>query len=110
MRIREGLASEQHGEQVLTTLYIQLNSSLSSLLSSGYRPVIVRSGRRQQGRRLWCGGVAVHVEATAATARDGAVYGAAMTAPTATAVAAVAAVAVAAVAAGRRRGGRWWSG
>ncbi len=49
-----------------------------SVLSSGYRPVIVRSGRRQQGRgRLWCGGVAVHVEATAATARDGAVYGAA---------------------------------
>ena len=83
MRIREGLASEQHGEQVLTTLYIQLNSSLSSLLSSGYRPVIVRSGRRQQGRgRLWCGGVAVHVEATAATARDGAVYGAAVTALT----------------------------
>jgi hypothetical protein len=79
-------------------------------LSSGYRPVIVRSGRRQQGGRLWCGGVAVHVEATAATARDGAVYGAAMTAPTATAVAAVAAVAVAAVAAGRRRGGRWRSG
>jgi hypothetical protein len=76
MRIREGLASEQHGEQVLTTLYIQLNSSLSSLLSSGYRPVIVRSGRRQQGGRLWCSGVAVHVEATA---RDGAVYGAAMT-------------------------------
>ncbi len=80
----------------------RLNSSslLSSLLSSGYRPVIVRSGRRQQGGRLWCGGVAVHVEATAATARDGAVYGAAMTVPTATAVA------VAAVAAGRRRGGR----
>ena len=47
----------------------RLNSSslLSSLLSSGYRPVIVRSGRRQQGGRLWCGGVAVHVEATAAT-------------------------------------------
>ena len=51
--------------------------------------------------------MAVHVEATAATARDGAVYGAAMTA---TAVAAVAAVAVAAVAAGCRRDGRWWSG
>ena len=51
-------------------------------LSSGYRPVIVRYGRRQQGGRLWCGGVAVHVEATAATARDGAVYGAAVTAPT----------------------------
>ena len=81
MRIREGLASEQHGEQVLTRLpYAQLNSS--SLLSSGYRPVIVRSGRRQQGGRLWCSGVAVHVEATAATARDGAVYGAAVTAPT----------------------------
>jgi hypothetical protein len=60
--------------------YAQLNSS--SLLSSGYRPVIVRSGRRQQRGRLWCGGVAVHVEATAATARDGAVYGAAVTAPT----------------------------
>jgi hypothetical protein len=66
-------------------LSYQLNSSslLSSVLSSGYRPLIVRSGRRQQGRgRLWCGGVAVHVEATAATARDGAVYGAAVTAPT----------------------------
>ena len=60
-------------------LSYQLNSSslLSSVLSSGYRPLIVRSGRRQQGRgRLWCGGVAVHVEATAATARDGtAVWG-----------------------------------
>ena len=80
MRIREGLASEQ-----VYLLRSEVNSSslLSSVLSSGYRPVIARSGRRQQGRgRLWCGGVAVHVEATAATARDGAVYGAAVTAPT----------------------------
>ena len=53
--------------------------------------------------------MAVHVEATAATARDGAnarcpcaMYGAAVTAPAATAVAAVAAVAVAAVVAGCR--------
>ena len=71
-------------------------------LSSGYRPV----------RAAAAGGAAV-------VRRRGSARGghrchcprrAAMTAPTATAVAAVAAVAVAAVAAGRRRGGRWWSG
>ena len=79
MRIREGLASEQVyllRSELSVKLFI---AALKSVLSSGYRPLIVRSGRRQQGRgRLWCGGVAVHVEATAATARDGAVYGAAV--------------------------------
>ena len=91
-----------------------LLSYSSSLLSSLDTALVWLSSGPGGGSRGGGGGAAaaVHVEATAATARDGAMHGAAvtLTAPAATAVAAVAAVAVAAVAAGCRRGGRWWSG
>jgi len=84
-------ASSTHTVWTVSQYSSSLLSSLLSAPTPDTHAIRARSsgpgGAAAGGGRRRGGGVVVHVEATAATARDGALYGAAVTAPTATAVA-----------------------